>query len=184
MNRSTTEQRKVRVKVVCVLHSGGRTLWVEVDDSVPGQRWLLPPGGGLEFGETLEAAVRREIGEELGIEIATPRLLGHSENIFEFKGQMEHELVFVFAAEAPPGWPTAFDPIIIDDSGGREVAHWLSAAELRQAAQTAEEPPCSGDSPVNESAGHDEREITPAEYPRFYPEGILLLIQDWLAGQS
>ncbi len=41
------------------------------------------PGGGLEFGETPEAAVIREIKEETGITVANPRLVFAYSNLFK-----------------------------------------------------------------------------------------------------
>lgn len=47
------------------------SLWNEV---VPG-RWTMP-GGGVEFHETAEAAVVREVREETGYDVSLGRLLG------------------------------------------------------------------------------------------------------------
>jgi 8-oxo-dGTP diphosphatase len=42
--------------------------------------WLLP-GGGCEFGETLESALERELKEEAGLQTRTGRLLFINESI-------------------------------------------------------------------------------------------------------
>lgn len=57
-------------------------------------------GGGIEFGETAEDALRREFGEELGISLETVQLLGVVENIFEYEGRAGHEIVHVFSVES------------------------------------------------------------------------------------
>ena len=43
-------------------------------------KWEIP-GGSVEFGETFEQAVKREIKEELGIEIDIIELLGICDHI-------------------------------------------------------------------------------------------------------
>jgi ADP-ribose pyrophosphatase YjhB (NUDIX family) len=53
----------------------------------------------VEFGESSEEALRREISEELDTGIENPRLVGVLENIFTFDGRQGHEIVFVYDAE-------------------------------------------------------------------------------------
>ena len=67
----------------------GRVLLVE-HTYIPG--WHLP-GGGVERGETAEAAVVRELQEEAGVEpIGRPRLISAHSNEAYFRG--DHVLVY------------------------------------------------------------------------------------------
>jgi len=54
--------------------------------------WFLP-GGGVEKGETLEQAIRREAQEEIGAQLSDLSLLGVYTNFFEFKS--DHVAVFI-----------------------------------------------------------------------------------------
>ena len=57
-----------------------------------------PLGGHVEFGEYALDTVRREFAEEIGQELTGVRLLGVLENIFRWRGETEHEVVFIFTA--------------------------------------------------------------------------------------
>jgi len=49
-------------------------------------KWEIP-GGAVEFGETLEQAIMREVKEEMGIEIHVKQLLHVADHILEEEGQ-------------------------------------------------------------------------------------------------
>lgn len=66
-------------------------------DSEKGSSYLRAIGGGIEFGETAQAAVRREFLEELEIELDMVQLLGVVENHFDYEGEPGHEIVHVFS---------------------------------------------------------------------------------------
>ncbi len=55
-----------------------------------------PLGGGVEPGETTEKTIKREIREELSLEMTDLNLLGVVENIFTCEGEQGHEIVFVY----------------------------------------------------------------------------------------
>lgn len=60
--------------------------------------WALP-GGRVEFFETSEDTIAREILEELGVEALARRLLWHAENFFEYTDKKYHEVANYFLAE-------------------------------------------------------------------------------------
>lgn len=62
----------------------------EWKDIQPG-KWDTAVGGHLDYGETPEEALRREVSEELGITDFTPEHIGH----YVFDSKRERELVYV-----------------------------------------------------------------------------------------
>jgi ADP-ribose pyrophosphatase YjhB (NUDIX family) len=58
-----------RIRVSAILRWQGRVLLCRQEK--PGKEYWLLPGGGVEAGETLTEALRRELREELGIEAHT-----------------------------------------------------------------------------------------------------------------
>lgn len=67
-----SDSREIRIRVAGILMENDRLLLVahKKNDSV---YWLLP-GGGVEFGESLKEALKREFMEELNIEVTVEEL--------------------------------------------------------------------------------------------------------------
>ncbi len=89
----------IRPIVICLFRHGDRILVADSYDSHSQDYFCRPLGGGIEFGESSQQALQREIREELGAEITALQLLGVLENIFTYQGQPGHEVVFVYDAE-------------------------------------------------------------------------------------
>ena len=62
----------------------------EWKDIQPG-KWDTATGGHVDLGESVEIALKREVGEELGITDFVPESLGH----YVFESKREKELVYV-----------------------------------------------------------------------------------------
>ncbi len=73
-------KNRVRVRVGGILRQQNQILLVR--QRVPHQEsFWLPPGGGVEFGESLEAALKREFEEETGLEVSVGKLIDVTEFI-------------------------------------------------------------------------------------------------------
>jgi len=91
-------QTTIRVKVLAWLQEGNFLFVVRMHDSVKGDDYYRPVGGCLEFGETTQQALHRELMEELNTRViiaGEPMVL---ENIFTCDGIPGHEIVFLYPA--------------------------------------------------------------------------------------
>jgi 8-oxo-dGTP pyrophosphatase MutT (NUDIX family) len=90
------KKNRIRPIALCVFRNNNRILVFEGHDSIKDETYYRPLGGGIEFGESSEAAVRREIMEELHSEIEDLKYLGMLENIFTVNGKPGHEFVMIY----------------------------------------------------------------------------------------
>ncbi len=114
----------------------GRVLVARGVDPATGEPFYRPLGGGVEFGETAAAAVRREIMEELGASIDAPTQLGVLENVFEYAGRPGHEIVFVFDARfSDPSMYQRPELPVTETGSGWRAARWMSIEALAAGAE-------------------------------------------------
>ncbi|MCX7919821.1 MAG: NUDIX hydrolase [bacterium] len=72
-------QPSIRIRVAVILIQNGTLLFVK--HCKYGKEYWLLPGGGLEFGETIESCAKRELREETGFEIELGDLAFINESI-------------------------------------------------------------------------------------------------------
>lgn len=92
-------ENKLRVRVCGLLVEEGKLLLVELKSPLTNNWVWMPPGGGVEFGETLEEALKREFQEETGISIS----VGERVHINEIVEPPIHAIEFYFRVSRKGG---------------------------------------------------------------------------------
>jgi len=112
-NCSFTYYHNVAAGVAAILEYDRKIVLIERAKD-PGKGKLDLPGGFVDPKESAEEAIKREIKEELRIDIREPKYLGSYPNIYKYEGVTYHtcDLFFYCKIEA---LPTDYDKTEIED---------------------------------------------------------------------
>lgn len=101
--------QQVSVGVGAVVFRGSDVLVIKRGKPPFAGRWSIP-GGGLQFGERLEDAARREVMEETGLDVRIGGVIGVFEAVPGAHAEIDRHVVLVdFWAECAAGEPVAGD---------------------------------------------------------------------------
>jgi hypothetical protein len=123
----------IRPISICLFRKDNKILVSECFDSIKQDYFCRPLDGGIEFGESSQEAMLREINEEISIEVEKLRLIKVIENIFVYEGKQGHEVVFVYDAEfVDKSWYEKEELTCYEDSiKTKFTVRWLSLAEIK-----------------------------------------------------
>lgn len=117
-------------KSVCLFVHDGKTLASKGFDDVANKHFYRVLGGTVNFLETGEQAIRREIQEELHTDIAGLTLLEVIENIFTYKGNRGHQNVFLYSGTLAREELSQQKTIHIVDGQHEFDAEWIAIDDV------------------------------------------------------
>ncbi|CAJ59073.1 putative NADH pyrophosphatase [Frankia alni ACN14a] len=124
--------------VICLVHDGADRMLLGRHRAWPAGRFSVL-AGFVEAGESLEACVAREIGEEVGLDVTDIRYLGSQAWPFP------RSLMLGFHAVADPAQPLRLDEAEISE------AVWVTRDEVRQALARGDDWAVADDAPATDS---------------------------------
>ncbi len=103
---------KIRLRVCGILIREDSVLLARHSKINKGKDLWIPPGGGLEFGETIAKGITREFREETGLKIE----VGDFHSVYEFVNPPLHavELFYHVSAPVETSPELGYDPEISD----------------------------------------------------------------------
>ncbi|GAA2751415.1 NUDIX domain-containing protein [Kitasatospora cinereorecta] len=131
-----TVERRRAVRILLLDERDRLLLLHGLDPAVPGVSWWITPGGGLEPGEGVQDAARRELAEETGLTgVELGPLVAYGTTSFSFRGQeFEQEQWFHLARTGRTEVELAKDGV--DEHALLTGARWWTVDELRTTADT------------------------------------------------
>ncbi|MBM3256760.1 MAG: NUDIX hydrolase [Candidatus Liptonbacteria bacterium] len=107
----------IAVGIAFACHDGkGNYLWTKRSNKCRDEHgtWCFP-GGGVEFGESLEETVRRETKEEYGAEALQIEFMGVREVRREHEGKPTHWMMFDYKVLVSPAEVKNLEPDMADE---------------------------------------------------------------------
>lgn len=103
----------------------GKTLVAKGFDEKKNEVFYRGIGGSVNFRETSQDAMNREVKEELGCAIENLRLIDVAENIFTFNGEDRHQIIFLYTGNLTDEALYEQDKIHIVEPSYEFDAEWI-----------------------------------------------------------
>lgn len=121
--------KEIRPIVLGIAIKNNKILVGEGFDTSKNELFYRCLGGGIEFLEKSDDALKREFLEEINVNISTKELLGVSENIFTYNGKSAHELIFFYSIDISD--EDYKNEYVINDDCGKYKAKWIDINDFR-----------------------------------------------------
>ncbi|MBU7581810.1 MAG: NUDIX domain-containing protein [Nostoc sp. TH1S01] len=123
---------EIRVIALGLIRDGERIFVSEGYDPAEKSTFYRALGGGVDFGETSYAALRREFQEEIQAELTNVRYLGCIENLFIYNNRQGHEIIQLYQCDFADSKFYQLESLMFSESGTHHHrALWVEIARCK-----------------------------------------------------
>lgn len=122
---------KIRVLALGLVREGDRIFVSQGYDSKKQETFYRALGGGVDFGENSQDALRREFREELGAEIADIEYLGGLESIFVYNDRQGHEIIQLYRCRFVDRQFYETESVTFQEGDREKLAIWVPISRFR-----------------------------------------------------
>ncbi len=112
--------------------AGGKLLFSRGFDTVKKEAFLRPLGGHVEFGETGEETIKREMQEEVGCDALDARFVFVVENLFTYNGKQSHEIILMYEGKLADESLYRKEKFMFMEGERETEAGWYSKADVEK----------------------------------------------------
>lgn len=124
--------KRIRPIALGLIEHEGHVFVSKGRDRLTKQTFYRFLGGGIDFGETSQAALEREFKEEIQADLTDVEYLTCLDSIFTINGKAKHELIQLFRARfADSAFYQLGETFDLVEGNRTETAFWLSIADIR-----------------------------------------------------
>jgi 8-oxo-dGTP pyrophosphatase MutT (NUDIX family) len=124
-------KQRIRPIALALIEHEGHVFVSKGEDSLTGEVFYRFLGGGIDFGESSQAALERELMEEVQAQLKDIEYLGCLDNIFTLDGKLGHELIQLFRAGfVDPAFYRLAETFELVEGNRIEQAFWLETARV------------------------------------------------------
>ncbi|WP_166415617.1 NUDIX hydrolase [Cochlodiniinecator piscidefendens] len=136
MNPVWRPKQRIRPLVIGVIRRATALLVAEVTNDDGTTKGWRPLGGGVEFGETRQAALRREFTEELSSDLTDIEEIATLDNIFMHNGAQGHEIIAVYEAKLTKLNLYETSKFYGNEAGASFLCRWIEIEEFANGGET------------------------------------------------
>lgn len=122
---------KIRVLALGLIQQGDRLFLSEGYDPAKQETFYRPLGGGIEFGELSQAALKREFMEELDANLTQIQYLGCLESVFVYNGKPGHEIIQLYRCEFEDLTLYQSEQVAFKEGDRQKTALWLPLSRFQ-----------------------------------------------------